>query len=83
MPKVTEALRVPFWHFCHPVGQRIWKNTRPPQWTYSFAEKHNVYGLHIVVVLWCSESGRWCILLAFCLWRPKRTCPRHLFARCA
>src|SRR5215203_6808905 len=27
-------------------------------WTYSFAKKRKVYGLHIVVVLWCSFDGR-------------------------
>ena len=26
VPKVPEALRAPFWHFCHPVSLRIWRN---------------------------------------------------------
>ena len=43
-------------------------------WTYSFAEKRKVYGLHIVVLLWCSFDGRWRIPVAFRLWRPKRSC---------
>jgi hypothetical protein len=34
-------------------------------WTYSFAKKRKVYGLHIVVVLWCSVDGRWRIPVAF------------------
>ncbi len=42
-------------------------------WTYSFAKKRKVYGLHVVVVLWCSEGGEWRIPVAFRLWRPKRT----------
>ena len=48
-------------------------------WTYSFAKKRKVYGLHIVVVLWCSESGRLRIPVAFRLWRPKRSCAPHLY----
>jgi SRSO17 transposase len=35
--------------------------------------------LHIVVVLWCSERGRWRIPLAFRLWRPKRSCAPHAY----
>jgi hypothetical protein len=45
-------------------------------WTYSFTKKRKVYGLHIVVLLWCSAGhpGRWRIPVAFRLWRPKRSC---------
>ncbi len=43
-------------------------------WTYSFAKKRKVYGMHVVVVLWCSADGGWRIPVAFRLWRPKRTC---------
>lgn len=43
-------------------------------WTYSFAKKRTVYGLHIVVVLWCRGAGRWRIPVGFRLWRPKRSC---------
>jgi len=42
-------------------------------WTYSFAKKRKVYGLHIVVLLWCSPGGHWRIPVAFRLWRPKRS----------
>jgi hypothetical protein len=42
-------------------------------WTYSFAKKRKVYGLHIVVLSWCSEDGAWRIPVAFRLWRPKRS----------
>lgn len=42
-------------------------------WTYSFAQQRKVYGLHIVVLLWCSVDGRWRIPVAFRIWRPKRT----------
>lgn len=47
-------------------------------WTYSFAKKRKVYGLHIVVVLWCSFDGRLRILVAFRLWRPRRSCAPRL-----
>jgi hypothetical protein len=43
-------------------------------WTYSFANKRKVYGMHVVVLVWCSLSGRWRIPVAFRLWRPKRSC---------
>ena len=46
-------------------------------WTYSFAKKRKVYGLHIVVLLWCSTDGRWRIPVAFRLWRPKRSVAKH------
>jgi hypothetical protein len=43
-------------------------------WTYSFAKKRKVYGMHVVVLLWCSADRRFRIPVAFRLWRPKRTC---------
>ena len=43
-------------------------------WTYSFAKKRKVYGMHLVVVLWCSTDRHWRIPVAFRLWRPKRSC---------
>jgi DDE superfamily endonuclease len=43
-------------------------------WTYSFAKKRKVYGMHVVVLLWCSADRRWRIPVAFRLWRPKRSC---------
>lgn len=47
-------------------------------WTYSFAKKRKVYGLHIVVLLWCSLDGHWRIPVGFRVWRPKRSCaPRR------
>lgn len=45
--------------------------------TYSFAKKRKVYGVHIVVVVWCSADGRWRIPVAFRLWRPQRSCAPH------
>jgi len=42
-------------------------------WTYSFAKKRKVYGLHLVVLLWCSHDGHWRLPVAFRLWRPKRS----------
>jgi hypothetical protein len=43
-------------------------------WNYSFAKKRQVYGLHFIVILWCSDDSRWRIPVAFRLWRPKRSC---------
>ncbi len=48
-------------------------------WTYSFAKKRKVYGLHIVALLWCTSDGRWRIPVAFRLWRPKRSCASHAY----
>jgi hypothetical protein len=48
-------------------------------WTYSFAHKRKVYGVHIVVVLWCSVDGQWRIPVGFRLWRPKRTGARQRY----
>lgn len=48
-------------------------------WTYSFAKKRKVYGLHIVVLLWCSLDGVWRIPVGFRLWRPKRSCAPHRY----
>ena len=41
---------------------------------YSFKEKRTVYGMVIVVLVWCSCDGHWRIPVGFRLWRPKRTC---------
>jgi hypothetical protein len=41
---------------------------------YSFAKKRKLWGMHIVVLVWCSLDGRWRIPLGFRLWRPKRSC---------
>ncbi|HYQ92178.1 MAG TPA: transposase [Candidatus Competibacteraceae bacterium] len=46
-------------------------------WTYSFAKKRKVYGLHVVVLLWC--AGPWRIPVGFRLWRPKRSCAPHRY----
>ena len=46
-------------------------------WNYSFAKKRQVYGLHIVVLLWCSVDGHWRIPVAFRLWRPKGACGKR------
>jgi len=49
-------------------------------WTYSFAKKRKVYGLHVVVLLWCaSDGGSFRIPVAFRLWRPKRSCAAHAY----
>jgi hypothetical protein len=46
-------------------------------WNYSYAKKRQVYGLHIVVLLWCSGDGHWRIPVAFRLWRPKEACSKR------
>jgi hypothetical protein len=48
-------------------------------WTYSFAAKRKVYGLHIVLLLWCSDDGRWRIPVGFRLHRPARSCAKHAY----
>ena len=44
-----------------------------------FAKKRKVYGLHVVVLLWCSSDGSFRIPVAFRLWRPKRSCASHTY----
>jgi hypothetical protein len=48
-------------------------------WTYSFAKRRKVYGMHVVVVLWCATDGHFRIPVAFRLWRPKRSCAPHRY----
>lgn len=43
-------------------------------WVYSFAKRRTVYGVHIVLLLWCSTDGRWRIPVGFRIRRPKRSC---------
>ena len=45
-------------------------------WTYSWAKRRKLYGLHIVLFIWCSHDGRFRIPVAFRLWRPKRSCAK-------
>jgi len=61
------------------VEKAFAKRLRWAGWTYSFAKHRKVYGMHIVVVLWCSQDRRWRIPVAFRLWRPKRTCAPHRY----
>jgi hypothetical protein len=56
------------------VEKAFAKRLRWAGWTYSFAKKRKVYGMHVVVLLWCSADRRWRIPVAFRLWRPKRSC---------
>jgi hypothetical protein len=60
------------------VGKAFAKRRRWAGWTYSFAKRRKVDGVHAVVVLWCSADRRYRIPVAFGLWRPKRTAPRGL-----
>jgi hypothetical protein len=46
---------------------------------YSFAKKRKLWGIHIVVLVWCSLDGRWRIPLGFRLWRPKRSCRKQRY----
>jgi DDE superfamily endonuclease len=61
------------------VEKAFAKRLRWAGWTYSFANKRKVYGMHIVVVLWCSADRRFRIPVAFRLWRPKRSCSPHRY----
>lgn len=61
------------------VEKAFAKRLRWAGWTYSFAKKRKVYGMHVVVVLWCSQDRRWRIPVAFRLWRPKRACAPHRY----
>jgi DDE superfamily endonuclease len=61
------------------VEKAFAKRLRWAGWTYSFAKKRKAYGLHVVVLLWCSTDGRLRIPVAFRLWRPKRTCAPHAY----
>jgi hypothetical protein len=56
------------------VEKAFAKRLRWAGWTYSFAKKRKVYGMHVVVVLWCAGDGRVRVPVAFRLWRPKRSC---------
>jgi hypothetical protein len=56
------------------VEKAFAKRLRWAGWTYSFAKKRKVYGMHVVVLLWCSADGGFRIPVAFRLWRPKRSC---------
>ena len=46
-------------------------------WTYSFAKKRKVYGLHMMALLRRSGDGHWGTAVGFRLWRPKRTSVVH------
>lgn len=41
-------------------------------WNYSYADKRQVFGFHVVVLTWCTDH--WRIPIAFRLWRPKASC---------
>jgi hypothetical protein len=56
------------------VEKAFAKRLRWAGWTYSFAKQRKVYGMHVVVLLWCSADRSWRIPVAFRLWRPKRSC---------
>ena len=89
MPLSTRALMAGLMAFARRLGpgylsvddviveKPFAKHLRWAGGTYSFAKKRKVYGLHIVVVLWCSLDRRWRMPVAFRLWRPKRSCAAH------
>jgi hypothetical protein len=43
-------------------------------WTYRDAQQRQLYGRHIVVLLWVSHEGAGRSPVGFRLWRPKRSC---------
>lgn len=54
------------------VEKRFSKKTPWTGWTYSNSKGGKVYGLHIVVLLWCVGAIK--IPVAFRLWQPKAKC---------
>jgi len=59
----------------HVVVEKAFARRLPwAGWTSSFAKKRTVYGMHIVVLLWCAADPRMRVPVAFRLWRPKRSC---------
>ena len=41
-------------------------------WNYSYKDKRQVFGFHIVVLTWCTDC--WRIPVTFRIWRPKASC---------
>jgi len=79
-PIIAWVKRQPLGYLCleDVVVENAWAKKLPwAGWTYSFAKKRKVYGLHIVVLLWCSQDQRWRIPVAFRLWPPKRSVASH------
>lgn len=87
MPFSTRALTSLMCAFTHRLGQEGYlsidevlvekafaKKLPWAGWNYYFAEKRSIYGLLIVVLVWCSDDGRWRIPVGFRLWRPKERC---------
>lgn len=56
------------------VEKAFAKRLKWASWVYSFAKKRKLWGIQIVVLLWCSCDGHWRIPIGFRLWRPKRSC---------
>lgn len=61
------------------VEQAFAKRRAWASWVCSCAQKRTVWGMPIVVLLWCSCDGRWRLPVGVRLWRPKRACrpPRY------
>jgi Transposase DDE domain len=60
-------------------GEGVRQRLRWAGWTSSFAKKRKVYGLHVVVLLWCRQDGRFRVPVAFRRWRPKRSCAPYTY----
>lgn len=54
------------------IEKRFSKKCPWTGWTFSTSKGRNVYGLHIVVLLWCTGPVK--IPVAFRLWQPKDKC---------
>jgi len=59
------------------IEKRFSKKCPWTGWTFSTSKKRKVYGLHIVVLLWC--AGPMKIPVAFRLWRPRDKCAPHRY----
>lgn len=45
-------------------------------WIYSATKQRYMRGMVLVVLVWCSDDGRWRIPVGFRLWRPKERCSK-------
>lgn len=46
---------------------------------YAFAKKRKLWGIHIVVLLWCSLDGRWRMPVGLRVGRPTRSCRKQRY----
>ncbi|HUS14412.1 MAG TPA: transposase [Chloroflexia bacterium] len=92
MPLSTRHLMRLLMHFACALGgegrlildEVVWEKAfaqRLPwaSWTYSSTQQRQIYGVVLVLLLWCSDDGRWRIPVGFRLLRPKGRCAPHAY----